>query len=265
MSAVMSTVEHLRATLAANRFMPVPPPELIHCGDGDFRAIGLEFLNHLTGRAGLAPEARMLDLGCGVGRIALPLTQYLSAAGTYDGADVMQSSIRWCADAITPIYPNFRFHALDLRHPLYNPDGAEAAEAATLPFQDGAFDFVCMVSLLTHLTPAELTRYAEEVSRVLAPGGRCFATAFLLNPPARAALRAAREAGAARLGFDPDEAGPVLFADPAAPLAAVAFDEDYLHERFLRFGLVRCAPAGYGAWSGRASDFFQDLCVFERA
>ena len=99
----MSTVEHLRATLAGNRFMPAPPPDLIHCGDGDFRAIGLEFLDHLAGLAGLAPDARMLDLGCGVGRIALPLTQYLSAAGTYDGIDVMPSSIRWCADTITPV------------------------------------------------------------------------------------------------------------------------------------------------------------------
>lgn len=261
----MSTVEHLRATLAGNRFMPAPPPDLIHCGDGDFRAIGLEFLDHLAGLAGLAPDARMLDLGCGVGRIALPLTQYLSAAGTYDGIDVMPSSIRWCADTITPVYPNFRFQALDLRHPLYNPGGTEATAGVTLPFADGAFDFVCMISLLTHLMPADLTRYAQEASRVLAPGGRCFATAFLLNPPARAALRAARDAGRPRpLEFDPDDAGPVLFANPQAPLAAVAFDEDFLLERFLRFGLVRRRPAGYGAWSGRASGFFQDLCVFER-
>ncbi len=260
----MSAVEHLRATLAANRFMPVPPPGLILCGDGDFRAIGLKFLGHLVGRGGLAPDARVLDLGCGVGRIALPLTQYLSAGGAYDGVDIMPAPIRWCAETITPVYPNFRFRALDLHHPLYNPGGAEAADGVTLPFPDASFDFVCMISLLTHLEPAELTRYAQEVARVLTPGGRCFATAFLLNPPARTALRAGRNSGPAHLGFDPDEPGPVLYADPAAPLAAVAFDEDFLLERFLRFGLVRRARAGYGAWSGRVSPFFQDLCVFER-
>lgn len=137
----MSTVEHLRATLAINRFMPIPPPELIHCGDGDFRAIGLEFLGHLASR-GLAPGARVLELGCGVGRIALPLTQFLSAAGSYDGVDVMPAPIRWCADTITPVYPNFRFHALNLHHPLYNPGGAAATDGVTLPFADGSFDFV---------------------------------------------------------------------------------------------------------------------------
>jgi ABC-type iron transport system FetAB ATPase subunit len=60
----------LAAQLAANRFMPVPPPELIFRGDGDYRAIGAEFLGHFVRLGGLAPHKRMLDLGRGVGRMA---------------------------------------------------------------------------------------------------------------------------------------------------------------------------------------------------
>jgi SAM-dependent methyltransferase len=246
--------------LERNRFLPAPPPALMFCGDGDYRTIGAEFLGHFVTHAGLAPHERVLDIGCGVGRMAVPLTQYLDEAGSYDGVDIVADGIAWCREAITPAYPAFRFHHLDLAHPLYNPAGTLATGAARLPFADESFDLICMVSVLTHLEAAEVAHYAREVARLLAPGGRCFATAFLLNPPARDALLA----GGGKLAFDPADPGPVLHADPAVPSAAVAFDEDTLLELFLRAGLRRRPGAVYGAWSGRESAVFQDICIFGR-
>ena len=32
--------------IIANRFLPVPPEEAVFVGDGDYRAIGAEFLGH---------------------------------------------------------------------------------------------------------------------------------------------------------------------------------------------------------------------------
>ncbi len=249
----------LQAILAANRFMPAPPSELMLCGDGDFRAVGVEFLGHFVQFAALARNERVLDLGCGVGRMALPLTQYLSEAGSYTGIDVLQPGIEWCQRTITPAYPNFQFRHLDVQHPLYAPKGRLDAETVTLPFPDAAFDMVCLVSVLTHLGTGALTRYAQEVRRVLAPGGRCFATAFLLNAPARAALAG----GESRLAFNTSGAGTELYADLNAPLAAVAFDEDHFVEKFMRFGLRRHRQPCYGHWSGRPSPVFQDINVFE--
>jgi hypothetical protein len=104
-----------------------------------------------------------------------------------------------------------------------------------------------------------LLNYAREIARLLAPGGRCFATAFLVNEPAREALRQGR----GRLPFDPDSEMPELHADPAAPMAAVAFEENFLLEKFLRYGRKRLRPAAYGCWSGRPSAVFQDICIFE--
>jgi SAM-dependent methyltransferase len=134
-----------------------------------------------------------------------------------------------------------------------------SAAEVHLPFEVGSFDVILLVSVLTHLDAASLTNYAREVKRLLAPGGRCFATAFLVNPPAREAARS----GANRLGFDPDAAGPEIHTNPAAPMAAVAYDEDFLLEKFLRFGLRRVRPPIYGCWSGRPSAVFQDICIFE--
>ncbi len=253
--------DRLVAQLAANRFLPAPPVEQCFCGDGDFRAIGAEFLGHFVREAGLRPHERVLDIGCGIGRIAVPLTQYLSGKGRYDGIDVVADGIAWCAERITPVYPAFRFRHLDVGHALYNPQGRGDAAGVSLPYPDASFDFVCLVSVLTHFGAAELTRYAGEVARLLAPGGRCLATAFLLNSPSRAGLRG----GGGPWRFDAGDPGPELHADASAPMAAVAFDEDFLVERFLRHGLRRRRPAVYGHWSGRASASFQDICVFERA
>ena len=255
----MSTIASLRAHLSRNRFMPVPPPELHYVGDGDYRAIGAEFLERLVNDADLAPGDRILDIGCGVGRLAMPLTQFLDT-GTYDGVDPVAAGIEWCARTISPVYPNMRFQHLDLNHPLYNPSGALETARTRLPFDDHSFDLICMISVLTHLEPPEALHYASEVARLLAPGGRCFATAFLVNPPSRKSLAA----GDGPLPFNPNEPGPIYFAYKDAPLAAVAFDEDVLLELFLRHGLRRRNPARYGSWSGRSSETFQDIGVFEK-
>ena len=246
--------------IVSNRFLPVPPPDLAFCGDGDFRAIGAEFLGHFVNFGDLQPHERALDIGCGPGRMAVPLTQYLSQDGSYTGVDIVASGITWCEQNITSRYPNFRFKHLDLQHPIYNPQGQIPTAAIHLPFPDASFDFISVVSVFTHLSTPDVLAYANEIARLLAPGGRCFATAFLLNPPARQALRT----GASRLSFDPAPEGPEIYADSSAPLAAVAFDEDHFLEKFLRVGLHRRREAAYGFWSGRASSVYQDVCVFER-
>ncbi|HUG60478.1 MAG TPA: hypothetical protein VMP03_01460, partial [Methylomirabilota bacterium] len=59
--------------------VPRPPPEAVFVGDGDFLAIGAEYLRYFVEVGGLAPSARVLDIGCGIGRMAAALLPYLSA------------------------------------------------------------------------------------------------------------------------------------------------------------------------------------------
>ena len=57
--------------IAGNRFLPHPPAHRRGSGDGDFRAIGCEFLGYFVRLCGLTPHQSMLDLGCGIGRFSL--------------------------------------------------------------------------------------------------------------------------------------------------------------------------------------------------
>ena len=57
----------------------IPPKSMIFVGLGDFEKIGLEYKNHFIELAHLQPNHRVLDVGCGIGRMAIPLTNYLSA------------------------------------------------------------------------------------------------------------------------------------------------------------------------------------------
>ena len=255
-------LDWLVASIRENRFLPVPPPELRFIGDGEFLDIGAEFLRWFIRLGGLVPQERVLDIGCGVGRMAIPLTQYLES-GTYDGIDPSAEGVSWCKRHISFAYPNFQFQHLDLTHPIYNPDGALSTVDVRLPFRDEAFDFVFMTSVLTHLGADEIAAYAREIRRVMAPGARFLLTAFMLNRPAREGLRAGRGS----LPFDADAKEPEVHASRAHPTAAIAYDEDFLLALFLRAGLRRRRPALYGRWSGRASagPAFQDISVLEVA
>lgn len=252
--------DRLVGYIQRNRFLPIPPSEKNFVGDGDFLAVGIEFLKWFVRLGELKPQERVLDIGSGIGRMALPLTQYLDG-GTYDGVDVSAEGVAWCNEQITPHYENFRFQHLDLAHPLYNPTGTMRTEAVRLPFEDASFDFIFLTSVLTHLMAGEVKAYAREIRRVMAPGGRCLVTTFLLNKPARQGLIE----GKGILPFDGASDAREIYAYPDNPSAAVAFDEDYLLSFFWSADIRRTKPPVYGRWSGRNTpgDSFQDINLLQ--
>jgi ubiquinone/menaquinone biosynthesis C-methylase UbiE len=250
----------LMEAVLRNRFLPQPDAASVFVGDGDFRAVGAEFLGHFIHLGGLRPEHRVLDIGCGIGRMAVPLTQYLDVEkGRYSGLDPVEGGIAWCRRFITPAYPNFTFQRLDIAHKLYNPQGKISGEALKLPYADRQFDFVIMTSVVTHLPPDEVLIYLSEVARLLKPGGRLFMTAFVVDTIAAANASGKRDA---RLGFVRDGNGPCWFVPDMPPLAAVGFDDGFLDQALEKAGLV-IALKSLGHWRGQDADHYQDLYVAE--
>ena len=72
--------------------LPIPPEDLrVWVGpfsNADvFTESGKETVHSIIAHCELNPDARVLEVGCGCGRIAAALGTYLSDKGRYDGAD----------------------------------------------------------------------------------------------------------------------------------------------------------------------------------
>ncbi len=221
-----------------------PPRSLISVGDGDFAAIGGEFLGYFKNLAGLQPNEKVLEIGCGVGRMAIPLTTFLSDQGEYVGFDIVRPEIRWCQKRITPRFPNFHFHYIDIRNEQTNRRGRQQASSCRFPFTDGRFDFVFLTSVFTHMLLEDIGNYLLEISRALKPNGRMLATCFLLDPPARERLK--------KMNSRFRHAhGDSLAIDPKLPEASIAHEETAIRKLFEKSGLAIQDPVRFGNWNGR--------------
>jgi ubiquinone/menaquinone biosynthesis C-methylase UbiE len=238
---------------------PLPPRHLAFVGAGDYEATGQQFLGFFRELGGLEPGDRVLDVGCGVGRMAMPLTGYLDG-GSYAGFDVGRGMVRWCRRQISSRWPSFEFAWAPVHNGKYNPFGDVAATEFRFPYEDASFDFAFATSLFTHLMRDEARHYLAETARVLKPGGSCLLTFFLLTPEAERAIAA----GTATLAFaHPIPGGRTT--DAAQPEAATAFPAADVRAWCEEAGLRLREPIHHGVWSATpAAATLQDILVAER-
>lgn len=119
---------------------------------GDFEAVGLlEY--HLLRQQGLNAADSVVDVGCGSGRLAYQLRNYLS--GLYVGIDVVPELFQYAAKHCDR--PDWKFYA---------------APGLRIPEPDNSANFICFFSVFTHLLHEETFKYLEDSRRVLKPGGK---------------------------------------------------------------------------------------------
>jgi SAM-dependent methyltransferase len=258
------TVRYLPAdladTLQGKRDPLTPPRRKIFVGGADFQAVGEALFKQFVEWGGLQPDDVVLDIGCGIGRAAAPLTRYLSEDGAYDGFDIVPEGIDWCNENITARFPNFRFQLADIHNKVYNPKGQHQADEYRFPYHDGTFDFVFATSVFTHMLPADVWHYIAETARVLKPGGTCFATFFLLNEESLHLI----QAGQSTLDFRYRQGETMTISD-IEPEQAIAYEEEIVRRAMAEHGLEIVEPIHYGSWSGKKTEkSYQDVVVATR-
>jgi SAM-dependent methyltransferase len=168
--------------------LPVPDTTVHKVGRGDPLAAGRRQLRMLV-HCGLLPDHHMLEIGCGIGRLAYELGPYLDR-GSYVGFDISERAINWLNEQYAPRLPNFTFDLVDVYNARYNQSSSARAGEVRWPYDDDRFEFACAFSIFTHLLLPEVEHYLHELRRVLRPGGRAVATFLMVttrdpDPPVR--------------------------------------------------------------------------------
>jgi ubiquinone/menaquinone biosynthesis C-methylase UbiE len=234
-----------------------PPRRLIFLASGVsdpkiFSTIGEEFLRYFIELGELKPNEKVLDVGCGCGRMAVPLTKYLGGEGSYEGIDIVPDSINWCKENVTPKHPNFRFQLADIYSEFYNPKGKYEVSNYRFPYENDSFDFIFLSSVLTHLLPQGTENYFSEIARVLKRNGRCLISFFLLNSES---LKVSH----AEFGHD---WGVYHTKSKRVPERGVAYDERFIRGLYEKYGMNIMEPIHYGSWCGRESSLsYQDIII----
>lgn len=189
------------------------PPTVYRMGGAHFRdddafvSSAVAEVGRLEDAIGLSPSSRLLDWGCGAGRLAVGIAERLGRIDLYHGVDVQQHLVDWAQRHLGD-RPGFTFTHVDLANPRYNPEGSPER---AIPGATGDYDGFYAYSVFSHLLADDTDAYLHEVARLLRPGGRAFVTAFV-------------EDGVPDVEENPEGYGPLTWS---GPLHCVRFERRF--------------------------------------
>lgn len=137
---------------------------------GDFDTMGLLQRDLLIAH-GLRPDGSVVDVGCGSGRLALPLSEYLGPEGHYLGTDVVPALVDYARELVDR--PDWRF---------------EVVRRLRIPAPRDSADIVCFFSVMTHLRHEHSYLYLRAARRVVKPSGRIVVSFLEFATPAHWAV-----------------------------------------------------------------------------
>lgn len=243
-------------------FIPELPPDSVQLafngtsGEANLRS-GLAIYQQIKSSIGrwtekLAPGTRILDFGCGWGRIIRFFLKEVRATNLF-GVDVSTIAIETCNQTLQG---NFRL--IDGYPPL--------------DFSESTFDTVYAWSVFSHLPEDLHIRWVEEFARILRPGGlivastlprsfieesqRLRAHGVFTHPWQKAAAESFDDFEAALLGYDN---GSFIFAPkPKAEYGMAMIPPAYVQQRWTRF-------FGFCEFIDKPESLGQSLIVMRKA
>lgn len=208
----------------------------------------------------IKPEDKILDVGCGCGRIAIHFLNYLSEQGKYFGIDISKDFISYCNNNISTLKNNYQFQFIDAYNGAYGIEGKLKANEVTFPVESESMDAVIMWSVFTHMNLKDIDSYLKEVYRVLKKGGKFIASLNLYNQFIRRQI----EMNKSQLDIKHavDEYSYTLH--PEIPEWGFAHNEDRLKELYWESGFI-IREIKYGSWSCKElTGEFHDCVIAEK-
>lgn len=220
--------------------------------------------SHVPGRS-----LKIVDFGCGFGKLAPVSTFFTAPDGSYLGIDIRQDCIDTCSRHYASL-PRVSFHRSGDYNAMYSEKRSPELERSTVeqewPVQPGSLDLVLSVSVFTHLQERQALHYIELIHRCLKPGGMAILTFHVVEEPRKPPrFRSAEKAHLDRL-FDFSTrlmpSGNFFTSSPETPEDAIAVNEAGLHllidGRFELVSLIR------GSTTGGEDPYFQDIAILRK-
>jgi len=221
-----------------------PPQMFNYVGGEEFVEIGKGYFNMMKDHGGLKPHHKILDIGSGIGRVAMNFIDYLNEDGQYEGFDIVKYGSRWCNAKIARKHSGFNFRHVNIYNKEYNKKGNVDGENFIFPYSNDFFDFAFATSVFTHMLPDAVRQYFRQIHRVLNQDGVFLGSFFILNAESEKLM------SDCKFNFKRVHKNyGVMNVDN--PEQAIAYKEEFLEKIFEKVGFSIIPPVYYGGWSGR--------------
>ena len=248
--AIKSKQPNYKYHYLENTFIPAG------AGYGSVRKSGAREFKGFMQMVDISEDAKILEVGCGMGRFSLHLAKHVQGKGSYTGLELLPSAVKYLNQNFVPRFDNFRVDLADVQNDLYNPNCKYTASNYVFPYDDNTFDFVFLQSVFTHLVKDDLENYLRQIHRVLKVGGQCLITYFIIDDQSEELICA----GKAHRSFKFQQDGFRSDTEKKIEIA-IAYNDSYLRKFYNRIGLKIIEPIHSGSWRGIKGKSGQDAIV----
>lgn len=258
LSEIDREIESIKQRVAAS--LELPDKKWIH-QSGPFNSVQHFFdssfhnFKELLYFTAITPSQKVLDYGCGLARLAIPMSGYLGdTRGSYCGVDTDKNCIKRNRRVFGHL-PQFKFHHVDIYSKMYNRKGQDYQVLLEEDF-GGPFDLAFLFSVFTHVLPEDCDFLLTFLHSQLFHPGEIFASFFLLNDATNEAISSGKAHRQFATGY-----GNARIDNPKVPEGAVAYYEADVLQRFSQAGFSDI-EVHYGKWRGNIESWvWQDIIV----
>jgi SAM-dependent methyltransferase len=220
--------------------------------------------SHLPGRS-----LRIIDFGCGFGKLAPVSTFFTHPDGVYIGIDIRSDCIEACERQYAHL-PRVEFHKSEDYNSMYSEERSDELRRSTpqhdWPAKPGSIDLVTAISVFTHLQEEQALHYFRQIHGVLKPNGVAMLTFHIVEEPRKAPKFSSANKPHLLDLFDFRTALPpsqnFFTSRPLVPEDAIAVNDaglkSLIGDRFDLVSIIR------GSTTGGEDPFFQDIVILRK-